>query len=413
MPYPSNEAGLMACKARLRGVKYLWGHVGTKPATGLNASFAVVSHADAVRIREALGEVLQSAPFRSSRQCQTLLTYVVEHTLAGESDLLRERVIGTEVFGRGPDYEPGDDPVVRVRAAEVRKRLAQYYQSSVDSPVRIDIPPGSYKAVFQWKAGELLPPPVETPALRRLGWRWVMLAVLATVAGFVLVRILHSPAPSALDQFWVPALASPKPILIYNATTTVFHSPDLTGSAQNLVMVRGQYTCIGDAYASVALSSLFSRKGKLYQMRYGSDLSFGDLRYQPSILIGAFNNAWTLQTTNNLRFIFDKHPTIRDRSDNRLYTLPNLAPDGRTPEDYAIVSRVFDSETGELLIAAAGITQYGTRAAGEFLTSSQLMAVLAANAPGDWPKKNLQVLLRTKVVDETPGPPSIVTTYFW
>ena len=80
---------------------------------------------------------------------------------------------------------------------------------------------------------------------------------------------------------------------------------------------------------------------------------FGDLRYQPSILIGAFDNVWTLQTTNDLRFVFDKHPTIRDRSDNRLYTLPNMTPDGRTPEDYAIVSRVFDSNTGELLIVAA------------------------------------------------------------
>ncbi|MFY9725454.1 MAG: hypothetical protein WAJ87_08165, partial [Bryobacteraceae bacterium] len=93
--------------------------------------------------------------------------------------------------------------------------------------------------------------------------------------------------------------------------------------------------------------------------------------------------------------------------------LPNIMPDGRTPEDYAIVSRVFDSNTGELLIVAAGITQYGSRAAGEFLTSPQLMAGLAVNAPSDWPKKNLQVLLHTKIVDDTPGPPSIVKTYFW
>jgi hypothetical protein len=302
--------------------------------------------------------------------------------------------------------------VVRLRAAEVRKRLAQYYQNRADSLVRIDIPPGSYRAVFQWKVGPL--PAVEIKKRRRMSrWLWVVLAVLATAATAMVVRGLRSPASSVLDQFWAPALASPKPILIYNATTVVFQSPDLASPAHDLVAVRGQYTCIGDAYASVVLTTLFSRKGKLYQMRYGADLTFGDLRYQPSILIGAFNNAWTLQTTNDLRFVFDKHPTIRDRSDNRLYTLPNLSPDGRTPEDYAIVSRVFDSKTGELLIAAAGITQYGTRAAGEFLTSPHLMTVLAASAPSDWPKKNLQVLLHTKIVDDMPGPPSIVTTYFW
>jgi len=386
--------------------------VATRSAAGPQATSAPASHADAVQIREALREVLESAPFRSSRQCQTLLTYVVEHTIAAESDLLRERVIGTEVFGRGAAYEPGEDPIVRVRAAEVRKRLAQYYQIGADSAVQIDIPPGSYRAVFHWKAAQL-PPPVVKKRRRTSRWLWAGLAVLAAAAGVVGVRGSRATAPSPLDQFWAPALVSPKPILIYNATTTIFHSPDLTDTAHDLVAVRGQYMTTGDAYAGVVLSSLFARKGKLFQVRYGSDLTFGDLRYQPSILIGAFGNAWTLQLTNNLRFVFDKHPTIRDRSNNRLYSLPEMAPDGRTPEDYAIVSRVFDSNTGELLIAAAGITQYGSRAAGEFLTSPQLMATLAANAPGDWAKKNLQVLLHTKVVDGTPGPPRVVTTYFW
>jgi hypothetical protein len=383
---------------------------------GPHTSSEVVSHDDAVRIREALAEVLLGAPFRTTRQCQSFLKYIVEHTLAGESDLLRERVIGTEVFGRSHDYEPSDDPVVRTRAAEVRKRLAQYYQNCTHSPVTIDIPPGSYRAVFQWKADQIATPESPKPGWRKSRWRWALAAVLVIAAGAMVVRGLRTtpyPAPSVLDQFWAPALASPKPILVYNATTPVFRSPDLSDSPRGLVPVHNQYMTIGDAYASVALTSLFARKGKLCQLRYGTDLTFSDLRYQPSILIGAFGNAWTLQTTDYLRFVFEKHPTIRDRSNNRLYTLPNMTPDGRTPEDYAIVSRVFDSNTGELLIVAAGITQYGSRAAGEFLTSPRLMAGLAVNAPGDWPKKNLQVLLHTKIVDDTPGPPSIVTTHFW
>jgi hypothetical protein len=385
-----------------------------------HTSSEAISHADAVRIREALGDVLVSAPFRNTRQCQSFLKYIVEHTLAGENDLLRERVIGTEVFGRSHDYEPSDDPVVRARAAEVRKRLAQYYQTCTDSLVTIDIPPGSYRAVFQWKAAGIATPASPPPDSRRFRWWWVLAAVLLIAAIAMVVRGLRPgpplsapSAPSALDQFWAPALTSPKPILVYNATTPVFRSPDLTDSPRGLVPVRNQYMTIGDAYASVALTSLFARKGKLYQLRYGTDLSFSDLRYQPSILIGAFGNAWTMQTTNDLRFVFDKHPTIRDRSDNRLYTLPNMTPDGRTPEDYAIVSRVFDSNTGELLIVAAGITQYGSRAAGEFLTSPQLLAALAAESSGDWPKKNLQVLLHTKIVGDTPGPPTIVKKYFW
>src|ERR1019366_6300848 len=68
------------------------------PAMVPHTSSEAVSHDDAIRIREALGEVLLGAPFRTTRQCQSFLKYIVEHTLAGENDLLRERVIGTEVF---------------------------------------------------------------------------------------------------------------------------------------------------------------------------------------------------------------------------------------------------------------------------------------------------------------------------
>jgi hypothetical protein len=95
------------------------------------------------------------------------------------------------------------------------------------------------------------------------------------------------------------------------------------------------------------------------------------------------------------------------------HRIPNLQLDGRTPEDHAIVSRVFDSKTGELLITAGGITQYGTRAAGEFLTSPDLPAAVARQAPRGWQGQNLQVLLSTTLVSAVPGPPTILAVHFW
>ena len=66
--------------------------------------------------------------------------------------MLRERVIGANVFGRAPDYDAGNDPVVRNRAAELRKRLAQHYMRTREprkETIRIEIPTGSYRAIFE------------------------------------------------------------------------------------------------------------------------------------------------------------------------------------------------------------------------------------------------------------------------
>ena len=98
---------------------------------------------EAEQVWRATEELLHSPQLRSTAQCQQLLRYIVEHTLSGDPALLRERVIGKEVFGRPADYEPGEDPVVRIRAADLRKRLALYYQSLPQLPdVKLDVHSG-------------------------------------------------------------------------------------------------------------------------------------------------------------------------------------------------------------------------------------------------------------------------------
>src|SRR5580704_11481448 len=112
----------------------------------------VQTSVSAVRLDVELQEILRSAPFSSSRQCHTLLRYLVEKSGKGGEESLKERVIGVEVFGRSPDYNTGDDPIVRARVGEVRKRLAQYYLSeeSSNARIKIAIPSGSYRAIFEF-----------------------------------------------------------------------------------------------------------------------------------------------------------------------------------------------------------------------------------------------------------------------
>lgn len=80
-------------------------------------------------VRSQLEKIVSDARFVASKRYPCLLRYIVEQTLAGNEDNLKERTIGIEVFHRPPDYDTNADPVVRLCAAEVRKRLAQYYQS--------------------------------------------------------------------------------------------------------------------------------------------------------------------------------------------------------------------------------------------------------------------------------------------
>src|ERR1035437_4341741 len=104
----------------------------------------------ATDIQNTLSAILQSTPFHSSKQSQELLQYIVDQTLAGHLEMLKERIIGANVFNRRPDYDTNDDPIVRARAAEVRKRLAVYYQTAREESVLITVPSGSFKAIFEW-----------------------------------------------------------------------------------------------------------------------------------------------------------------------------------------------------------------------------------------------------------------------
>ena len=101
-------------------------------------------------VREQLERLLGSPHFRTSRRCQSLLRYVVEAWLEGHPDRIKERIIGVEVFGREPDYDTNQDSVVRTTAAEIRKKLAQYYlDPEHEHELRVLLPQGSYLPEFR------------------------------------------------------------------------------------------------------------------------------------------------------------------------------------------------------------------------------------------------------------------------
>src|SRR5215831_8978725 len=140
-------------------------------------------------IRRALDLVIRSDAFAGSKQCQDLLRLLVQHALSDELDALSEQKIGVEMFGRPAGYDTSNDAVVRVRATEVRKRLAQYYDEAADPPVvRIEVPPDSYVPEFHWSPRTRLEAEPVTPAPSGRvvqPWRSKSVLVIVGVLGIV------------------------------------------------------------------------------------------------------------------------------------------------------------------------------------------------------------------------------------
>jgi hypothetical protein len=88
--------------------------------------------------------------FIQSDRLSRFLRFTVEATLAGEADMLKEYLIGTEVYDRKPPYHPNADSIVRSEARRLRSKLKEYYESvGKDDPVFIYYRPGSYVPAFR------------------------------------------------------------------------------------------------------------------------------------------------------------------------------------------------------------------------------------------------------------------------
>jgi hypothetical protein len=352
-----------------------------------------VPNPDAVRAE--LERVLASHEFRSSRRSQEFLLYIVEHALAGDTDQLKERTIGIDVFGRSPSYDPSDDATVRVKAGEVRKRLGLYYaKEGAGDPLRIELPGGAYVPEFHLNtayagAAPLAPVPAGGPGaaptvrpsgryLNRVAMGVTLLVVVA-IAGGLYWR--SRPPASTLELFWAPVVHSPTPASICAAFVPVYSLGDRDPNnpapprADEFVFLPDQFVGGGDMLAVSRVASMLSRLHSPYQLRIGESVSFYDMRTSPAILVGYSYTKWR-EISRQMRYFIDttRRPIgITDNGAPTLWALPHLPANRQTNEDYAIVSRVFHPDTHAMLVEIAGITQYGTEAAADLVTNNDLL----------------------------------------
>jgi len=384
-------------------------------------------------VRDQLARIVAHPLFKHSKHYPAFLRHVVEQSLDGHESRLKERSIGVEVFGRDPDYDTNLDPVVRTSACEVRKRIAQYYlEPGHESEIRIEMHSGSYVPDFRFPAAPaetnivvLEPVAVAAPLEAvhpRTNWRAITIIVAAPLLLLAIAgATLRNPTPP-VDQFRAPVWNSANSLMLcMGGSRPPSAVADVPGPGPTVLdVMHGDRLAFADAVTMGRITGLLRASHKRFDIRRGEDFTLTELRNGPVILIGAFNNPWTLRLQETLRFWFEKDPSTgmnyihdRQKGNQRLWSTNPTMPYAQFTEDYAIISRFANPLTEKIVVIVAGMTKDGTMAAGEFISEPQYLEALARQAPADWQHRNLQVVLRTEVVNGSPGPASIVAAHFW
>lgn len=125
----------------------------------VHASWVPKTEEEKDQVRRQMERLLETVHFKNSRRYPALFRFIVEETLEGRGEFLKERLLGVRVFNRPPDYDTADDPIARVTIAEIRKRIAQYYHEEAhESEMRIELMPGRYEPEFYPRKPRASPP---------------------------------------------------------------------------------------------------------------------------------------------------------------------------------------------------------------------------------------------------------------
>lgn len=414
---------------------------------------------DREAILQELEAVLASPHFCNSKRYPTLLRYIVENTLAGKLEFLKERTLGVEVFDRPPTYDTNTDTVVRYTAGEVRKRLLLYYsEHGSSSGIRISLPAGSYVAEFlqgheaHEEAGnganfafhgsevadhpglephDAVPAspsgpldhaghPVHThsdrrsrPVLRAMLWLVLIVSLAAAFAGLWWKE--HSARPqSAVDLFWAPVLHDQRAVIICTGSS-VFAPKNYSGVETAGRDIDYTFVSMQIASAIAQVSGTMEQSGVGTQLVPSATTALPDLREHSVALLGGYNNEWTMRLLEPLRYHFvpgtdevivdQTQPQVRWERDQ---SLPYSSAD-----DYALVARFRDSTIDGWVIAMAGLGRNGTEAAAQFVTSPHYMELLRAQVGSGFANRNIEAVLKVSVIDGKTGAPSIMAVYSW
>jgi len=211
-------------------------------------------------VRSQLDRVLSSAEFARSERLSRFLRLVVERHLDGKGEEIKESLIGVEVFGRRPDYDPKRDSIVRTEASRLRARLIEYYAGGGKAdPVIIELPKGGYMPVFRQPEAA---PTNGTNAPRGSSSRslWIAAALAALLA-----------SSTVIGWQWAKRRNSPIAIAVL-PLDNLSHDPDNEYFADGLTDELIRNLSIIDGLAVRSQTSSFAFKGKSRHLQEAAQL---------------------------------------------------------------------------------------------------------------------------------------------
>jgi hypothetical protein len=416
-------------------------------------------------ILRELDAVLASPHFSNSKRYPTLLRYIVKNTLEGKLDLLKERTLGIEVFDRPPTYDTNTDTVVRYTAGEVRKRLLLYYsEHGSTSGIRISLPAGSYVAEFlheqyghgdagddlhsrsaqihEHDADHLSHPGTElhesasgtraiatdeavhggaaagrTRKMGKLFWWLAATAVLVIAAAALEWKLRSGFSQSAVDAFWAPVIRDQHSVILCTGSSS-FDPKHYSGVTTADKTIEYPFVSIQTASAISQISGMLEHSGTATQLMPSATTSLPDLRERSVILLGGYNNDWTLRLLQPLRFHFlqptpEGNENIVDQTQANVHWERDTSQPYSDADDYALVARFRDPTIDGWVVVLAGEGRNGTEAAAQFVASPHFMEQLKNKVGSGFANRNLEAVLKVSVIEGKTGAPSLMAVYSW
>jgi len=428
---------------------------------------------DSDEIRRALKRILSSKYFAQAPKKQKFLQLICEAHLNGRASEINEYMVGYEVFDRNESYNPSLDPIVRVGAHELRKKLELYYENEGRTDeILLEIPVGSYMPTFtrraQSQAAEITPDAAARHVSPRISIRtWIAILSLAVISLIVTVVILASANRKLRQQIaqsarphqieavykpvWEPFLNDSNPTLLVLSNPPVYRfwnpvDPDYlskraidlppaeAGSlaetlgreqfvikrspVRRLVLSYDEYTGIGEAIGLHRVSALLDRMGNAAVVKQSRTVSAEDLKNHDVILLGSvWVNEWSGKIPIKEDFIHGASATIINENplagEQREYSARFDEETGRLIEDYALITVRPNISGRNKVMVLAGTHSEGTEAAAEYVTKEVYLSNLNERLGqlSGTPPKYYQVLLRVAVDNGIPTTISVVTIH--